>query len=309
MLTTESNWLFDEETDDGFGAYGIWISVRVGFEKRKMKKGMMRSSGSSSSSSLSSASLGCGSIMEWESIKENEIKGPMGFSLLARNHVSKTLAGNGRSNGRAVINVQHFTYMPSVFIYSFELTHMYASGGIAVSCVVVPITQIGDPQPKCEDESGLHMNESELHPCFSLEQLIFFWIVDSYVYLIGPFRGLGNFHFDKVKLITYTHTSTPYYSDIKVKLHAEMLLKTRAHMHQHRIQIQGDKGDGSDAESGAPEEDIIIQDEIYKSRLASIKREEDGYVRERDRYELEKGWLIREMKRIRDEDGSRFNNY
>ncbi|PWA62613.1 hypothetical protein CTI12_AA362270 [Artemisia annua] len=39
----------------------------------------------------------------------------------ARNHVSKTLAGNGRSNGRAVINVQHFTYMPSVFIYSFEL--------------------------------------------------------------------------------------------------------------------------------------------------------------------------------------------
>lgn len=32
-------------------------------------------------------------------------------------------------------------------------------------------------------------------------------------------------------------------------------------------------------------------------------------MRERDRYELEKGRLIREMKRIRDEDGSRFNNY
>nr|XP_043633643.1 serine/threonine-protein kinase TOUSLED-like [Erigeron canadensis] len=72
---------------------------------------------------------------------------------------------------------------------------------------------------------------------------------------------------------------------------------------------QPDKGDGSDAESGAPEEDIIIQDEIYESRLASIKREEEFYLRERDRYELEKGALIYEMKRIRDEDGSRFNNY
>lgn len=32
-------------------------------------------------------------------------------------------------------------------------------------------------------------------------------------------------------------------------------------------------------------------------------------MRERDRYELEKTRLIREMKRIRDEDGSRFNNF
>lgn len=32
-------------------------------------------------------------------------------------------------------------------------------------------------------------------------------------------------------------------------------------------------------------------------------------MRERDRYELEKARLIREMKRIRDEDGSRFNNF
>lgn len=32
-------------------------------------------------------------------------------------------------------------------------------------------------------------------------------------------------------------------------------------------------------------------------------------MRERDRYEVEKGRLIREMKRIRDEDGSRFNSF
>ncbi|TKY57044.1 Serine/threonine-protein kinase TOUSLED [Spatholobus suberectus] len=71
---------------------------------------------------------------------------------------------------------------------------------------------------------------------------------------------------------------------------------------------QSDKGDGTDTEAGLPE-DILIHDEIYKSRLASLKREEEIILRERDRYELEKGRLIREMKRIRDEDGSRFNNF
>ncbi|QHN91301.1 Serine/threonine-protein kinase TOUSLED [Arachis hypogaea] len=71
---------------------------------------------------------------------------------------------------------------------------------------------------------------------------------------------------------------------------------------------QSDKGDTTDAEAGLSE-DVLIHDEIYKSRLASIKREEEVILRERDRYELEKGRLIREMKRIRDEDGSRFNNF
>ncbi|KAH6789729.1 Protein kinase superfamily protein [Perilla frutescens var. frutescens] len=72
---------------------------------------------------------------------------------------------------------------------------------------------------------------------------------------------------------------------------------------------QPDKGEVAEAEGGVQEEDILMQDEIFKSRLASIKREEESVLRERDRYELEKGRLIREMKRIRDEDGSRFNNF
>lgn len=94
--------------------------------------------------------------------------------------------------------------------------------------------------------------------------------------------------------------------------HLRRLLELREAVERQRKSLkkkQPDKSEGTEAESGAPEEDIIIQDEIYKSRLASIKREEESYVRERDRYELEKGRLIREMKRIRDEDGSRFNNY
>ncbi|KAL0369462.1 UNVERIFIED_CONTAM: Serine/threonine-protein kinase TOUSLED [Sesamum angustifolium] len=41
----------------------------------------------------------------------------------------------------------------------------------------------------------------------------------------------------------------------------------------------------------------------------NANQEEEAVMRERDRYELEKGRLIREMKRIRDEDGSRFNNF
>ncbi|KAJ0803053.1 putative protein kinase TLK family [Helianthus annuus] len=94
--------------------------------------------------------------------------------------------------------------------------------------------------------------------------------------------------------------------------HLRRLLELREVIERQRKSLkkkQPDKGDGSEGESGGPEEDVIIQDEIYKSRLASIKREEETYVRERERYELEKGRLIREMKRIRDEDGSRFNNY
>ena len=110
--------------------------------------------------------------------------------------------------------------------------------------------------------------------------------------------------------------------------------------HPWLFHLAVDKSDGTDSESGAQEEDII-PDEIYKSRLASIKRvcpslciisisyffyvdyflvsydtsidstvqEEEVVLRERERYELEKGQLIKEMKRIRDEDGSRFNHF
>nr|CAB3493225.1 unnamed protein product [Digitaria exilis] len=94
--------------------------------------------------------------------------------------------------------------------------------------------------------------------------------------------------------------------------HLKSLLETKETIERHRKSLkkrQSDKGDGSDAETSMSEEDILLQDEICKSRLMSIKREEEQYLRERDRYELEKGRLIREMKRLRDEDGSRFNNF
>ncbi|KAF5819204.1 hypothetical protein HanRHA438_Chr02g0086431 [Helianthus annuus] len=107
------NWLMEEESDDGYalfmfrfeksgfdyheddkllarlnasgpgsGISGSGSGFGFGFEMRKMKKGMLKRAKSSSDSSLSSASSGCGSIMEWESVEENELKGPSGFSLL-----------------------------------------------------------------------------------------------------------------------------------------------------------------------------------------------------------------------------------
>ncbi|XP_068649924.1 serine/threonine-protein kinase TOUSLED-like [Aristolochia californica] len=94
--------------------------------------------------------------------------------------------------------------------------------------------------------------------------------------------------------------------------HLKYLLETREGIERHRKSLkkrQSDKSDGVDSETVISEEDCLIQYEIYKARLASIKREEEMAFRERDRYELEKGRLIREMKRIRDEDGSRFNNF
>ncbi|KAL5574547.1 hypothetical protein UlMin_016246 [Ulmus minor] len=105
---------------------------------------------------------------------------------------------------------------------------------------------------------------------------------------------------------------------------------------------QSDKGDGADSETGIQEDDLLIQEEIYKSHLANLKRVVNClyllfwsslcssvlprfgmhtciyfwisvggrlFLRERDRYELEKLRLMGEMKRIRDEDASRFNNF
>lgn len=98
----------------------------------------------------------------------------------------------------------------------------------------------------------------------------------------------------------------------ELNAHLRQLLEAKEAVERQRKSLrkrQPDKSDGGNADSGVQEEDFAFQDEIYKSRLASIKREEEVVLRERDRYEIEKGRLIREMKRLRDEDGSRFNNF
>ncbi|KAI3687682.1 hypothetical protein L1987_81382 [Smallanthus sonchifolius] len=102
------NWLSEEEIDDSYALF-MFRFEKSGFDYHEddkflarlnasgsgsgisgfgsgfgfeMKKEKLKRAKSSSSSSLSSASSGCGSVMEWESVEENELKGPSGFSLL-----------------------------------------------------------------------------------------------------------------------------------------------------------------------------------------------------------------------------------
>ncbi|XP_047974731.1 serine/threonine-protein kinase TOUSLED-like [Salvia hispanica] len=97
-----------------------------------------------------------------------------------------------------------------------------------------------------------------------------------------------------------------------INAHLRSLLEVKEGIERHRKSLKKrprDKGEVADADGRVQEEDILMQDEIFESRLASIKREEEAVLHERERHELEKGRLIREMKRIRDEDDSRFNNF
>ncbi|XP_011006078.1 PREDICTED: serine/threonine-protein kinase TOUSLED-like isoform X4 [Populus euphratica] len=63
-----------------------------------------------------------------------------------------------------------------------------------------------------------------------------------------------------------------------LNIHLRQLLETKEAVERQRKSLkkrQSDKGDGTDAELGAQEEDFLIQDEIFKSRLVSIKRAYD----------------------------------
>ncbi|KAG7671198.1 hypothetical protein KSW81_003336 [Nannochloris sp. 'desiccata'] len=56
-------------------------------------------------------------------------------------------------------------------------------------------------------------------------------------------------------------------------------------------------------------DDWVVQEEVYKTRLAALKREEDTLRADLARLEIEKSAHVRELKRLRDEEGSRFNDF
>ena len=56
-------------------------------------------------------------------------------------------------------------------------------------------------------------------------------------------------------------------------------------------------------------DDWLVQEEALKARLAAIRREEDSLKSEGQRLELEKNMHIREIKRLRDEESSRFGDH
>ena len=55
--------------------------------------------------------------------------------------------------------------------------------------------------------------------------------------------------------------------------------------------------------------EFVLSEEVHKVRCAALKREEDSISREREALEREKSAHIRELKRTRDEDSSRFNQH
>ena len=65
----------------------------------------------------------------------------------------------------------------------------------------------------------------------------------------------------------------------------------------------------SPEEAAARQAEYVLSEEVHKVRMAAVKREEDGIAREREALEREKQAHIRELKRARDEDSSRFNQH
>lgn len=62
-------------------------------------------------------------------------------------------------------------------------------------------------------------------------------------------------------------------------------------------------------DAAAVQAEYVLSEEVHKVRVAAIKKEEDGIAREREALEREKAAHIRELKRARDEDNSRFNQH
>lgn len=98
-----------------------------------------------------------------------------------------------------------------------------------------------------------------------------------------------------------------------IQAHLRSLLEQREAIEKHRKAIRKggkpDKADGNESDLTMVDEDCLVQEEICKCRLLSIKREEEAALRDRDRLELDRARHLREMRRIRDEDGSRFNSF
>ena len=55
--------------------------------------------------------------------------------------------------------------------------------------------------------------------------------------------------------------------------------------------------------------EYVLSEEVHKARMAIIRKEEEALKSERESLEREKAAHIRALKRVRDEDGSRFNKH
>jgi tousled-like kinase len=73
--------------------------------------------------------------------------------------------------------------------------------------------------------------------------------------------------------------------------------------------LPADRNAGGGDSTPMHPDDWVVQEEVYKTRLAALKREEDTLRTDLARLEVEKSAHVRELKRLRDEEGSRFNDF
>ena len=66
---------------------------------------------------------------------------------------------------------------------------------------------------------------------------------------------------------------------------------------------------GSAQMDTAAHAEYVLSEEVHKARMAIIRKEEEAIKNERESLEREKAAHIRALKRVRDEDGSRFNKH
>lgn len=66
---------------------------------------------------------------------------------------------------------------------------------------------------------------------------------------------------------------------------------------------------GSAQMDTAAHAEYVLSEEVHKARMAIIRKEEESIKTEREALEREKAAHIRALKRVRDEDGSRFNKH
>eukprot|EP00899_Mesostigma_viride_P015345 jgi/Mesvir1/23811/Mv10623-RA.2 len=66
---------------------------------------------------------------------------------------------------------------------------------------------------------------------------------------------------------------------------------------------------GAEQSSQPSLQELLASEEAYKAKLASIKREEESLAREKERMDVLKLRHLRELKRTKEEDASRFNKF
>jgi len=101
----------------------------------------------------------------------------------------------------------------------------------------------------------------------------------------------------------------PAFKDVQNRLRSLLEQKASIDKSRKELKKQPPVVEGCNGDPVVSEEDVLSMEEVYRSRLLGVKREEEAAMRDLAHLEQEKKCLIREMKRIHDEDASPFNHF